>query len=59
MPVLRAEALVRAHHETRVELVLGVDIHDPIGEEPLADALALAEVGRQLHALRVHSPAPS
>ena len=59
VPVLGAEALARAHDETGVELVLGVDVHDPIGQETLADALALAEVGRQLHALRVHSAAPS
>ena len=56
--VLDPEALDAAHDEARAQPVAGVEVDERIGQEALARAVALAEVGRQLQASVGHSAAP-
>ena len=57
--LLRAEALDAAHQQARLQVVAGVHGGQGVGEEPAVDAVALAEVDRQLQGVVAHSAAPS
>jgi hypothetical protein len=51
---LSAEALDPAHGQAGLKSVAGVDLDEGVGEEAAAEAVAFAEVGRELQAVRVH-----
>ncbi len=57
--VAGAEPVDAAQHDAGVDLMAGVQLGEPVGEERVAGARSLAEVRRQLDARLVHHRPPT